>query len=35
MVEIVTKIEKGELPLSMDNVNLFDRKLFDYELYHV
>lgn len=35
VVEIVTKIEKGELPLSMDNVNLFDRKLFDYELYHV
>ncbi len=35
VVEIVTKIEKGELPLSMDNVNLFDRKLFDCELYHV
>ena len=26
--------EQGELPLSMDNVNFFDRKLFDYELYH-
>lgn len=25
VVEIVTKIERGELPLSMDNVKLFDR----------
>ena len=33
VVEIVTKIERGELPLSMDNVKLFDRSLFTYDLY--
>ena len=30
VVEIVTKIERGELPLSMENVKLFDRSLFTY-----
>lgn len=33
VVEIVTKIERGEQPLSMDNVKLFDRSLFTYDLY--
>ena len=33
VVEIVTRIEKGELPLSMENVKLFDRSLFTYDLY--
>ncbi len=34
-MEIVTKIERGELPLSMDNVKLFDKSLFQYQLYQV
>lgn len=33
VVEIVTKIEKDELPLSISNLELFDRKLFPYALY--
>ncbi|WP_186429316.1 ketopantoate reductase family protein [Clostridium sp. BSD9I1] len=35
VVEIVSKIENGELPLSMNNVNLFDRELFTYDLYNI
>lgn len=33
VVEIVTKIEAKELPLSMDNVDLFPQELFRYKLY--
>ena len=33
VVNIVTKIENGELPLSMDNVDLFPSELFRYKLY--
>lgn len=35
VVEIVSKIERGELPLSMENVQLFDRSLFEYPLYQI
>ncbi len=34
VVEIVSKIESGELPLSIDNVKLFDASLFTYDLYN-
>ena len=33
VVEIVTKIENKQLPLSMKNVELFDKALFKYQLY--
>ncbi len=33
VVEIVSKIEAGELPLSRENVALFDDGWFDYQLY--
>ncbi len=33
VVEIVTKIERGDLPLSMENIALFDRDGFSYNLY--
>lgn len=32
-VEVISKIEAGELPLSMDNLRFFDDSLFEYELY--
>lgn len=35
VVEIVSNIEKGNLPLSMNNVNLFDETLFQYDYYRV
>jgi 2-dehydropantoate 2-reductase len=31
VLEIVTKIERGELPLSMENINLFDKSMFQYK----
>jgi 2-dehydropantoate 2-reductase len=33
VVEIVSGIEEGRYPLSMDNLSLFDDSLFAYELY--
>lgn len=35
VVEIVTKIEKGELPLSMDNLKYFDESLFKFQNYPI
>jgi len=32
-VDVISKIERGELPLSMDNLKFFDDKLFAYKLY--
>lgn len=33
VVEIVGKIERGELPLSFSNLELFDKALFEYKMY--
>lgn len=33
VVEIVSKIEEGKLPLDKSNLELFDKKLFEFELY--
>lgn len=33
VVEIVGKIERGELPLSFSNLELFDNTLFEYKMY--
>jgi len=33
VVEIVSKIEKGELPMSTSNVELFDKEWFEFDLY--
>lgn len=33
VVEIVTKIEQGVLPLSMDNIALFEESMFRYQIY--
>ncbi len=35
VVEIVSKIEQGQLPLDMSNVELFQDQMFPYPLYHV
>lgn len=35
VVEIVSKIEQGELPLDMSNVDLFPKDLFCYQLYRL
>jgi 2-dehydropantoate 2-reductase len=32
VLEIVTKIEQGQLPLSMDNIELFDKSMFQYRV---
>lgn len=35
VVDIITQIEQGKLPLSMENIKLFDLLDREYELYHV
>lgn len=35
VLEIITKIEEGILPLSMENLELFDKSIFTYNLYSV
>ena len=32
-VEVISRIEAGELPLSMGNLDFFDDQLFEYVLY--